>query len=291
MPKQEEISWYLTEIRKFPLLNARKEKSLALRIQRNGDEKARQEMIRCNLRLVVSIARKFMNRGVPLSDLIADGNIGLVRAVELFDPKKDVRFSTYAMWWIRQAIRRGMMLSARPIRVPVYMAQRISQLQGISRIQRNRFGDAEDKSELAGQMNTSLRSLALIERATHTMQNANTSSQEHPGLHLQDMLMDRRTPPPGQAMETVETIEIVQRLLGQLKEKESQIIQLRHGLCGKDPLTLEEIARQFGVTRERIRQIELVAIKKLGRMMQGREYMMHTPGVDVRGTLYQVIAG
>ncbi|HMD55150.1 MAG TPA: RNA polymerase sigma factor RpoD/SigA [Phycisphaerae bacterium] len=291
MSIENEINWYLAEIRKYPLLSAAREKLLAKRIRIKHDEKARQEMIRCNLRLVVSVARKFTNRGVSLSDLIADGNIGLVRAVELFDPQKDVRFSTYAIWWIRQAIRRGMIIAVRPIRVPAYMAQRISQLHGLARLQRNHSEHAQDKNDLAGLLNTDLRGLALIEHASRTTQNASGSGPDHVGMHLQEMLLDPRTPRPEQALENDEVVDVVQNMLAQLETREAEILRRRHGLGGTKPLTLEEIAQQFNLTRERIRQIELAAIKKLERMMHGREYLMHHPASHVRGTVSSAAVG
>ncbi|HTV49243.1 MAG TPA: RNA polymerase sigma factor RpoD/SigA [Phycisphaerae bacterium] len=290
MSKDNDINWYLAEIRKYPLLSARKEKLLARRIRRNGDEKARQEMISSNLRLVVSVARKFTNRGVPLADLIADGNIGLVRAVELFNPGKDVRFSTYAIWWIRQAIRRGMIMAVRPIHLPAYMAQRISQLQSISRLQRNKLVRTEE-DDLAGLMQTNLRGLALIERAARTMHNAASSGSEHGASHIQEMLLDPRTPRPEQSLENDEIANIVQQMLAQLDDRAATILRMRHGLGGSQAFTLEQIAKHFGLTRERIRQIELVAIKKLEQMMQGREYLTHRAPSHVHGALNYMAMG
>ncbi|EQD32847.1 RNA polymerase sigma factor rpoD, partial [mine drainage metagenome] len=149
MASELDLHWYLDEIRKFPLLTAEQERALARQIREQGDPTSRQEMIRCNLRLVVSIARRYVRRGVSLIDLVAEGNIGLVRAVDLFDPNKEVRFSTYATWWVRQAIRKALTLNGRPIRLPTYMSQRIARLQGETTSSRNDNGEAMADVDLA----------------------------------------------------------------------------------------------------------------------------------------------
>ena len=285
---ETDIRLYLAEIRQYPLLTAAQEKSAARRWREHADQSARQEMIRCNLRLVVSIARRFANRGLSLGDMIAEGNIGLVRAVDLFDPTKDVRFSTYATWWIRQAIRQGILTTSRPIRLPAYMNQLINDMNGSSLAFRDRVGHEPCAEDLAREMNISLRSISHIQSAS---QSARCGISSNPGTEnsatLLDMLLDRATPTPEWGMEQSEMSGVLHQYLEKLEDRESLIVRLRHGLGSSKPLTLEQIARRIGLTRERIRQIEVGALRKLAEFMRGREYLVEGGTTSVKGTIRQ----
>ncbi len=285
---ETDICLYLAEIRRYPLLTAAQEKSVARRWRQHADQSARQEMIRCNLRLVVSIARRFSNRGLSLGDLIAEGNIGLVRAVDLFDPTKDVRFSTYATWWIRQAIRQGILTTSRPIRLPAYMNQLINDMNGYSLAFRDRVGHEACPEDLAREMNTSIRNISHIQSASQSARSgiSSTAGTEN-GATLLDLLLDRGTPTPEWVMEQSEMSSVLHQYLEKLEDRESLIVRLRHGLGSSKPLTLEQIARRVGLTRERIRQIEVGALRKLAKFMRGREYLVEGRTACVKGIVRQ----
>ncbi len=285
---ENDIRLYLAEIRRYSLLTADQEKSAARRWREHGEQAARQELIRSNLRLVVSIARRFSNRGLNLSDLIAEGNIGLVRAVDLFDPAKDVRFSTYATWWIRQAIRQGILMTSRPIRVPAYMNHLISELNGSALAYRDRVGQEPRPEDLAKEMKTSLRNIAHIQSASQSCRcGVTVSAGADNNASLFDMILDHAAPTPDRALEKSEMTRVLQHCLDRLDNRESLIVRLRHGLDSASPLTLEQIARRIGLTRERIRQIEVGALRKLAEFMRGREYLVESNSVQAGGAIRQ----
>jgi RNA polymerase primary sigma factor len=285
---ETEIGLYLAEIRQYPLLTADREKILSRRWRENRNESARQEMIRSNLRLVVSVARRFNHRGVALADLIAEGNIGLVRAVDLFDPTKNIRFSTYATWWIRQAVRQGILNTAHPIRVPAYMNQLVNNLGGSSLAFRDRFGRNARPEELAREMKTSLRAITHIQSAALCFHGSVSDAAGADETDtLMDMLMDRSTPAPDCLLEQAEMRCVLDKYLMRLNPRESLIIRLRHGLNTAKPQTLEQIARRAGLTRERIRQIEVGALRKLAVFMRGREYLMEKATTRIKGAIRQ----
>ncbi|MGC8624222.1 MAG: sigma-70 family RNA polymerase sigma factor [Phycisphaerae bacterium] len=278
MASEGDFRWYLDAIHQFPLLTAERERVLARRMRMQGDSASRDEMIRCNLRLVVSIARRYVRRGVALTDLVAEGNVGLVHAVDLFDPDKEVRFSTYATWWVRQSIRRALMLDARPIRLPVYMSQRIAQLQEQICRGQNGNGEAPADDNIASRMNVTVAMITAARKAACTMHAAALSEHNHldsPAVY--ELLEDVRTPAPESSVENHELASIIRLNLAHLKPREALILRLRNGIGVCGTFTFEQIAARLGVTRERVRQIEVGALKKLSHLLQGHEYLLeHT---------------
>ncbi len=275
MASELDLHLYLDEIRKFPLLTAEQERALAQQIREHGDPISRQEMIRCNLRLVVSIARRYVRRGVSLIDLVAEGNIGLVRAVDLFDPNKEVRFSTYATWWVRQAIRKALMLNARPIRLPVYMSQRIARLQGETTSSRDDNGEPIPDIDLATRMNLSAAMVAAARKASCTMHAAAIADHcDDNATPVHDLLEDLRTPAPEAEVEHSELAHVIELTLTHLEPREAFILRLRNGIGVNGSFTLDQIAARLGITRERVRQIEVAALKKLSHLLQGQEYLL-----------------
>ena len=291
MAHELDLHWYLEEIRRFPLLTAEQERALTRQIRQQGDPASRQEMIRCNLRLVVSIARRYVRRGVALIDLVAEGNIGLVRAVDLFDPDKEVRFSTYATWWVRQAIRKALMLNARPIRLPAYMSQRIARLQGETTISRDGNGEAIPDVELATRMNLSAAMVAAARKASCTMHAAGgfTNPGAENSVAVHELLEDLRTPAPEAAVEHNELIRVIELTLTYLEPREAFILRLRNGIGVSGTFTLDQIAARLGVTRERVRQIEMAALKKLSHLLQGQEYLLERTAKQISNGVRQTV--
>ena len=290
MASELDLHWYLDEIRKFPLLTAEQERALARQIREQGDPTSRQEMIRCNLRLVVSIARRYVRRGVSLIDLVAEGNIGLVRAVDLFDPNKEVRFSTYATWWVRQAIRKALTLNGRPIRLPAYMSQRIARLQGETTSSRNDNGEAMADVDLATRMNLSAAMVAAARKASCTMHAAAFSARtDDNAVSVHELLEDLRTPAPEAAVEHNELAHVIEVTLTHLEPREAFILRLRNGIGVNGTFTLDQIAARLGITRERVRQIEVAALKKLSHLLQGQEYLLERTARHISNGVRQTV--
>jgi len=238
------------------------EKELLTQQIRAGDI-ARQHLTEANFRLVVSIAKKYVGRGVAFLDLIQEGNIGLLRAVEKFDHRRGFKFSTYATWWIRQAITRAIADQSRTIRVPVHMSERISNLRRVSHRLAQEMGREPSPEELAAEMNTSRRTVErLIRIAQHPLSLEMPLAGEE-DTSLADFIEDNTTPPPSDATTNKMLQEQLDEILASLSPREGMVLQLRFGLKGRQPHTLEEVGRKFGVTRERIRQIEAGALRKL----------------------------
>jgi RNA polymerase primary sigma factor len=285
MAADSELGIYLEEIRKLPLLTAEQEKHLAGKVMA-GDKAARDEMIRCNLRLVVSVARQFVHRGLSIADLIAEGNVGLIRAVEMFDPKFKTRFSTYATWWIRQAIRKAISTTGQSIRIPIYLHARISEMRDVKAQIQNGTGRAPDTAELANQMGTTPRQTALAEQAHRTRRvTLQASDSLDNKTSPREMIVDSNCLPPESQMETAEAISMIRHYVRYLTEREASIVTWRHGLDGNPPCTLDQIAVRVALTRERVRQIEVQAMTKLHRMMRDRQYMVEQPTRRVRGAM------
>ncbi|HSH70567.1 MAG TPA: sigma-70 family RNA polymerase sigma factor [Deferrisomatales bacterium] len=259
------ISLYLSEIRKTRLLTGDEEKTLARRIEA-GDDEARQRMIESNLRLVVKIAKRFVNRGMPLLDLIEEGNLGLIRAVERFRADKDCRFSTYATWWIRQSVDRALVNQANAVRLPVHIADDISRLFRVASQVRNADGLEPSSAQLAEAMGADVgyvRRLLGFARRTFSLDQPMGDEED---FSLGDTLEDPHAADPSEVMLEENRVELLQEWLEHLSPREQDILRLRYGLYEGDPLTLEEIGRRYGVTRERIRQIEMAALRKLRRL-------------------------
>lgn len=290
MAKELDIGQYLEEICRFPLLTAAQERTLARRIRKHGDSASRQEMIRCNLRLVVSIARRYCRKGVALIDLVAEGNVGLVRAVDLFDPDKEVRFSTYATWWVRQAICRALMLHGHPIHLPVYMNQRIARLRGECNKATDENGEVPLDSDMATQMNISVAMIAAARRASSTMYAATLidPTGEH-SESFYELLEDTRTPAPEKAAEESELAAMIEVALNKLPQREAFILRLRNGIGVNGTFTLDQIAARLDVTRERVRQIEISALRKLSRLLQGQEHLLERTARNIRNGVRQTV--
>ncbi|HBC73236.1 MAG: RNA polymerase sigma factor [Candidatus Amesbacteria bacterium GW2011_GWB1_47_19] len=257
------VRMYLREIGKIPLLKPEEEISLAQRIEK-GDRRAKRKLTESNLRLVVSIAKKYVMRGLSLLDLIQEGNQGLIRAVEKYDWRKGYKFSTYATWWIRQAITRAIADQARTIRIPVHMVETINKLIRIQRQLMQSLGrepTAEEIAETMGEMTaTRVREILKIAQDTTSLE---TPVGDEEDSMLGDFIADTSQPSPIEAASRELLKENIEEVLSTLTDREARVLRMRFGLDGKNPMTLEEVGREFGVTRERIRQIEAKALRKL----------------------------
>ncbi|MDX1405244.1 MAG: RNA polymerase sigma factor RpoS [Woeseiaceae bacterium] len=260
-------SLYLNNIGVSKLLTAAEEKKFARRVK-NGDESARHRMIESNLRLVVKIARRYINRGLPLLDLIEEGNLGLIHAVKKFDPERGFRFSTYATWWIRQTIERAIMNQSRTVRLPIHILKDINAVLRASRSLRNSQESTPTAAEIAEFMGRDLqdveRLLALHNRVTI---GSSAGAEERTPL---DTLPAQREAEPAECAQRERVHAILDRWVFQLNDKQRAVVERRFGLHGYRRLTLEEIGREIGVTRERVRQIQLDALKNLRSMMESQ---------------------
>ncbi|MGD0996954.1 MAG: RNA polymerase sigma factor RpoD [Thermoleophilia bacterium] len=253
---------YLTEIGKVALLTAEEEASLARRIERR-DTMAKRKLIEANLRLVVSIARRYVGHGMLLLDLVQEGNLGLIRAVEKFDYRRGYKFSTYATWWIRQAISRGIADQARTIRVPVHMVEQINKLMRVQRQLQSAIGREPTPEEIAAEMGirpTKVREILKISQQPLSLETP-IGEEEH--SQLGDFIEDEDAVAPFEAVSEIMQEEELNQILATLTHRERKVIELRFGLAGGHPRTLEEVGQKFGVTRERIRQIEVKTLAKL----------------------------
>jgi RNA polymerase nonessential primary-like sigma factor len=261
-------SLYLKEIGGSKLLTSAEEKMIARRI-RKGDESARHRMIESNLRLVVKIARRYINRGLPLLDLIEEGNLGLIHAVKKFDPERGFRFSTYATWWIRQTIERGIMNQARTVRLPIHIVKDINSVLRASRFLRSEQEFEPTASEIAQHMQRDVmeveRLLALHHRVTIGSTGSSGAEDERGPLEL---LADKKDAEPAQCAQKQNVHEILDRWLAELSDKQRAVIERRFGLHSHRRQTLEQIGQEIGVTRERVRQIQIDALKNLKNMME-----------------------
>lgn len=256
------IRSYLKEIRKSPLLTFDEEQELAKRIVK-GDEAARQKMIESNLRLVVNIGKRYINRGLPFSDIIEEGNLGLMKAVEKFKYEKGFKFSTYASWWIRQSIERAIINQTRTIRLPVHIAESINSFMSVLGPLIQDLGREPSVEEVAEKMNVEVeevRKIRQIIRKTYSLDRPLGDKDEN---SLKDIIEDTAILSPAKTTEGIKRREEIIKWLELLKEMEREIILMRFGLDGCEPRTLEVIGKQFGITRERVRQIEATALSKL----------------------------
>jgi len=266
------LELYLRQIDESPLLTADEEKELCWKIIRENCPHARDRMIRSNLRLVVAIAKRYSNRGLSLTDLIEEGNLGLLRAVEGFDPDQGARFSTYASWWIKQAIKRALINAVQPIHVPAYMVELIAQWKRTSAELKEKLGRTANVQELAEAMEMPARKVRIIQKAVRAFQrpartDSSTGGDADEGLKLSDMLEDERTLSPEQEVLNNDDLRTIQILLDTIDEREAQILRLRFGLEGDEPMTLKEVGKVVGLTRERVRQIEIEALRRLNERM------------------------
>ena len=261
-PSLDSLRLYLREIGKVPLLTADQEVTLAKRIER-GDLDAKQHMIEANLRLVVSIAKGYLGRGLSFLDLIQEGSLGLIRAVEKFDYRKGYKFSTYATWWIRQAVTRAIADKARTIRIPVHMVEKLNKVVHIERQLVQRLGREPDPEEIAEELDLAPDEVREILRMSQLPVSLEKPIGEEEDSSLGDLVPDDRAESPFDTASLSLRREDVELALSALPDRERRVIELRYGLDGSEPCTLEEVGRAFGVTRERIRQIENNTLKKL----------------------------
>ena len=269
------VRMYLREIGKIPLLSYEKELELAKRIL-NNDEEAKQELAEANLRLVVSIAKKYVGRGMLFLDLIQEGNMGLIKAVEKFDYTKGFKFSTYATWWIRQAITRAIADQARTIRIPVHMVETINRLIRTSRHLLQQLGREPTPEEIAKEMDMSFEKVMEIQKIAQDPVSLETPIGEEDDSHLGDFIQDEDSPAPHDAASYTLLREQLEEVMNTLTPREAKVLKLRFGLEDGKARTLEEVGKEFDVTRERIRQIEAKALRKLrhpSRSKKLRDYM------------------
>ncbi|MBI1370514.1 MAG: sigma-70 family RNA polymerase sigma factor [Planctomycetes bacterium] len=269
---QSSLQLYLKQINQTPLLTAEQEKELAWRIINDGCMASREHMISANLRLVVSIAKKYANRGLPLPDLIEEGNVGLVKAVESFDPTQGARFSTYGSWWIKQAIKRALINAVQPIHIPAYMVELITKWKRAKRQLEEQLGRTPTLEELAETLQLPAKKVRHIRNAVRVFQRpsqSTASNSDGESVSLHDMLADENTPAPEHDMLQRDQFKHVHKLLDVIDQREATILRLRYGLDGSEPLTLKEIGEKIGLTRERVRQLEIEALKKLNMRMSG----------------------
>jgi RNA polymerase primary sigma factor len=260
---QSGLQLYLKQINESPLLTADEEKELAHRIIDNNDPEARERMVRSNLRLVVNLAKHYVNRGLCLPDLIEEGNIGLLKAVEGFDPTNGTRFSTYASWWIKQAIKRALINSVQPIHIPAYMVEMMAKLKQAMRELEDELGRFPSIDELSGRLKMSPKKLRIIRKAIRAVNTPTQSGSADGELTINDLVADMNTPAPDVAVCDGDDIRHLMDLLSNIDEREAVILRLRYGLDGEEPMTLKQIGHRIGLTRERVRQIEHEALRKL----------------------------
>jgi RNA polymerase primary sigma factor len=261
-PSLDSLRLYLRSIGRVDLLTAQEEIALAKRIER-GDMAAKRHMVEANLRLVVSIAKGYLGRGLGFLDLIQEGSLGLIRAVEKFDYRRGYKFSTYATWWIRQAVTRAIADKARTIRIPVHMVEKLNRVTHVERQLVQQMGREPEAAEIAAELQITVREVRDILRVAQMPISLEKPVGDEEESELGDFVADDRTEEPFDTATERLQREDIQKALDALPERERQVIELRYGLRGHEPLTLEEVGRAFGVTRERIRQIENNTLKKL----------------------------
>jgi len=259
---QSPLETYLREINETPLLTKEEEKQLAYRIE-NGDSEARDRMVRANLRLVVNIARSYIGKGLGLQDLIEEGNLGLLRAVEGFDPAMDTRFSTYASYWIKQSIKRALINTAKTIRIPAYMVELLTKWRRASAQLQEELGRPPTQEEVAKSLNLSKKKLNIIKKAIRVYNATPQSDQSGSPWSLDEILTDGHCKAPEADMVAHDDLHHVLDLLDKMDKREAAVLRMRFGLDDEEPKTLKEIGERLGLTRERVRQIERDALAKL----------------------------
>src|ERR1700677_2458618 len=259
---QSPLETYLREINETALLNADEEKVLARKIE-EGDSEARDRMVRANLRLVVNIARSYTGKGLGLQDLIEEGNLGLLRAVEGFDPSMNTRFSTYASYWIKQSIKRALVNTAKTIRIPAYMVELLAKWRRATNQLQDEYGRPPTNDEVAKFLRLPKKKLNIIKKAIRVYNSAPQTDQAETGWSIDEMLMDGRTKTPDNEMVESDDLKQVLHLLDKMDPREATVLRMRFGLNDEEPKTLKEIGECLGLTRERVRQIESEALAKL----------------------------
>ncbi len=265
---QTPLETYLREINETALLSAEEEKELSNRITA-GDGSARDRMVRANLRLVVNIARAYTNKGLPIQDLIEEGNLGLLRAVEGFDPDMNTRFSTYASYWIKQSIKRALINSAKTIRIPAYMVELLSKWRRATAKLDGELGRPPTQEEVAKELQLPKKKLSIVKTAIHLYNMTPQTDEDDGGWTMSDMVADERQKGPEVEMVDADNLKHVYRMLDTMDPREATILRMRFGLDDAEPRTLKEIGESLGLTRERVRQIESEALKRLAKGLLG----------------------
>ncbi|HRX77889.1 MAG: RNA polymerase sigma factor RpoD/SigA [Planctomycetaceae bacterium] len=260
---QTPLETYLREINETALLSAKDEQELARQIG-EGDVRARDRMVRANLRLVVNIARGYTGKGLSLPDLIEEGNLGLLRAVEGFDPGVGTRFSTYASYWIKQSIKRALINSAKTIRIPAYMVELLSKWRRANARLTEELGRTPTPEEIARVLGLQKKKLPIIKKAIRIYNSTPQTDQSEAGWSLGEMVMDERMKSPDEALVETDVLKTVMEMLDEMDSREATVLRMRFGLDDMEPHTLKEIGEELGLTRERVRQIETEALGKLG---------------------------
>ncbi len=266
----DSIKAYLKDVRPIPLLKPEEEVTLARRVQK-GDKDARDQMVRANLRLVISIAKRYVNLGIPLGDLIEEGNIGLMRSVDKFDPEKGYRFSTYAGWWIKQGISRSIIDQGKMIRVPVYMNEEIVRYRKATEALTHKLGRKPQMGEVAKKLQLTIDKVKELDQAIAKMSSLAAPIGEDGDGQMKDIIEDESLVAPDEQLELFLNKERAQDILGELDERERKIISMRYGLADGEARTIAEIADVMGVSRERIRQLEAAIIKKLRHIAEAQD--------------------
>ena len=264
------LQLFLKDIGRVPLLTAAQEVELAKRIER-GDHAAKQAMVEANLRLVVSIAKRYRNQGLPFLDLIQEGTIGLVRAAEKFDYRKGFKFSTYATWWIRQAVARALADKARTIRMPVHVVEKLNKIVRAERKLRAELGREPNSAEIGLELDLESDEVDAIRRSAQTPVSLEKPVGDEEESEFGHFLTDESAPLPDEAAEVTLRREALSSILATLSHRERRVLELRYGLDGEQPRTLDEVGRTFNVTRERIRQIENQSLKKLRALAESQK--------------------
>ncbi|EDY85425.1 RNA polymerase sigma factor RpoS [gamma proteobacterium HTCC5015] len=266
---------YLKEIEFSPLLTAEQEIHYG-RLVQEGDEAARRKMIESNLRLVVKISRRYMNRGLPLLDLIEEGNLGLIRAVEKFDPEKGFRFSTYATWWIRQTIERGLMNQTRTIRLPIHVIKELNVYLRAARAMQQEFAREPTPEEVAKHLDKPVDDVCRMYGLNERVASVDVPIGKEGDSLLLDLIADDSVPDPTALLQSEEVAAYVDHWLEELDAKQKAVVERRFGLHGQDYATLEVIGHELGVTRERVRQIQMESLKKLRKILEAEGFSPET---------------
>ncbi len=266
---QSELQLYLREVNETALLTPEEEKTLGWRIINDGCLQSKERMIKANLRLVIAISKNYVNRGLTLPDLIEEGNIGLIRAVEGFDPSQGARFITYASWWIKQAIKRTLINAVQPIHIPAYMVELIARWKDTSRKFEEKHGRSPSLQELSKEMKLPVKKLVIIRRAVKAYQAPSQAPIGEDGVAMDfgDLFEDTRGKQPDREASENEDFKIILKLLDSIDERDARVLRLRFGLEGHEPLTLKQIGEIVGLTRERVRQIEVEALRRLNQQL------------------------